>query len=45
MNQRQLAAWAGIIGATLFVFIFTLEGWCRPGYKPLEMYISALSLG
>ena len=45
MNQRQLSAWAGIIGATLFVLIFTLEGWYRPGYKPLEMYVSALSLG
>jgi hypothetical protein len=45
MHQRQLSAWAGIIGATLFVLIFTLEGWYRPGYKPLEMYVSALSLG
>ena len=45
MNQRQLSAWAGMIGATLFVLIFTLEGWYRPGYKPLETYVSALSLG
>lgn len=45
MNQRQISAWAGIIGATLFVLIFTLEGWYRPGYKPLEMFVSALSLG
>ncbi len=45
MNRRQLSAWAGMIGATLFVLIFTLEGWYRPGYKPLEMYVSALSLG
>jgi len=45
MNQRQISAWAGMIGATLFVLIFTLEGWYRPGYKPLEMFVSALSLG
>ena len=45
MNQRQLSAWAGMIGATLFVLIFTLEGWYRPGYKPLGTYVSALSLG
>jgi hypothetical protein len=45
MNQRQLSAWAGMIGSTLFVLIFTLEGWYRPGYKPLETYVSALSLG
>jgi hypothetical protein len=45
MNQRQISAWAGMIGTTLFVMIFTLEGWYRPGYKPLEMFVSALSLG
>ena len=45
MGQRQLAAWAGIIGTTLFVAIFTLEGWYRPGYEPLKIYVSALSLG
>jgi hypothetical protein len=43
-NQRQLA-WAGIIGPTLFVVTFTLEGWLRPGYEPLRMYVSELSLG
>lgn len=45
MNRRQLAAWAGMIGSTLFILIFTLEGWYRPGYEPLEMYVSVLSLG
>ncbi len=45
INRRQLAAWAGMIGPALFVVVFTLEGWLRPGYKPLKMYISALSLG
>ena len=44
-NRRRVGAWAGIIGPVLFVTIFTLEGWLRPGYKPFEMFVSALSLG
>lgn len=44
-NLRQTAAWAGMIGSSLFVLVFTLEDFLRPGYKPLEMVISALSLG
>jgi len=40
-----LALMAGMIGVLLFVATFTLEGWLRPGYKPLAMYVSALSLG
>jgi hypothetical membrane protein len=45
LAQRRLAAWAGIIGPVLFVAVFTIEGWLRPGYEPLKMYVSALSLG
>lgn len=45
IDQHQLTSWAGIIGPILFVAIFTLEGWLRPGYQPLRMYISELSLG
>jgi hypothetical protein len=45
IDRRQLAAWAGMIGPTLFVAIFTLEGWLRPGYDPLGMFVSELSLG
>lgn len=45
IDQHQLTSWAGIIGPILFVAIFTLEGWLRPGYKPFRMYISELSLG
>jgi hypothetical protein len=47
-NERskylQLAAWAGMIGPALFVSVFLLEGWLRPGYNPLAEYVSALSL-
>ena len=45
LNQREVAAWAGIVGPVLFVLTFALEGWLRPGYEPLSMYVSALSLG
>jgi len=44
LNQPQLA-WVGIIGPTLFVAIFTFEGWLRSGYEPARMYVSELSLG
>lgn len=44
MNQRKFA-WAGVIAPPLFVGIFTLEGWLRPDYQPLRMYVSELSLG
>jgi hypothetical protein len=45
MDRRQIAAWSGMIGPSLFMVIFMIEGWLRPGYNPLEMFVSALSLG
>ena len=45
INQRRLASWAGIVGPALFVTVFTIEGWIRPGYEPLKTFVSALSLG
>lgn len=42
---RRLTAIAGILAPLLFVGIFTIEGAIRPGYSPISMYISALSLG
>ena len=44
-TQLARAAWAGIIGPALFVTVFLVEGFLRPGYNPLSMYVSALSLG
>ena len=32
-------------GATLFVVVFLLEGWLRPGYSPTSIFVSELSLG
>jgi hypothetical protein len=43
--QHKLATWAGMIGPVLFVVVFMLEGWHRPGYNSLGMYVSELSIG
>jgi hypothetical membrane protein len=45
LMRRRIGGWAGVIGPTLFVAIFTIEGWLRPGYQPTRMFVSALSLG
>jgi uncharacterized protein DUF998 len=45
MERRQLAAWAGMIGPALFAAIFTIEGWLRPDYESLGMFVSELALG
>ncbi len=42
---RKLGAWAGVVGPALFVAVFLVEGWLRPGYSPAREFISALSLG
>ena len=35
----------GIVGSTMFVFVFLLDGATRIGYDPLYHPVSALSLG
>jgi hypothetical membrane protein len=45
MNHRDLAGWAGMIGSALFVTVFTIEGWLRPGYDAVATFVSELSLG
>ncbi len=42
---RRIGGWAGVIGPSLFVLVFLIEGWLRPGYGPAADYVSALSLG
>lgn len=42
---RLRGGYAGIAGSALFVTVFTIEGWARPGYEPASMFVSALSLG
>ncbi len=44
-KERRLGTGAGLVGPTLFVAVFTVEGWLRPGYAPTRMFVSALSLG
>jgi len=44
-KPARVGAWAGIVGPALFVLVFTVEGWLRPGYEPARMYVSALSMG
>jgi uncharacterized protein DUF998 len=44
-DRRVLAGWAGMIGSALFVTVFTLEGWLRPGYDAWSTFISELSIG
>lgn len=41
----RIGGLAGVIGPSLFVLVFLVEGWLRPGYDPAADYVSALSLG
>jgi hypothetical membrane protein len=45
MTTRRIGAWAGITGPSVFVLVFLVEGWLRPGYVPIAQYVSELSLG
>ena len=44
-DRHILAGWAGMIGSALFVTVFTVEGWLRPGYDWRSTFISELSIG
>lgn len=44
-SQKQIIIWSGIFAPILFVAVFIIEGWLRPGYDSLAQYVSALSLG
>src|SRR6266545_5799965 len=44
-GRRVLAGWAGMIGSALFVTVFSIEGWLRPGYDWRSTFISELSIG
>jgi hypothetical protein len=45
MSRNQIGGWAGMLGAGIFVGVFTIEGLLRPGYDAVSMFISELSLG
>jgi hypothetical protein len=47
VGERGRARWlltGGVIGPILFVVVFLIEGWTRPDYDPLRMFVSLLSL-
>ncbi|MDR7384543.1 DUF998 domain-containing protein [Promicromonospora iranensis] len=37
--------WSGALGSWLFIVTFLLDGWTRPGYRPVRHAVSALALG
>lgn len=37
--------WVGLLGPALFILIFLVAGWLRPGYDPLRQTVSKLALG
>ncbi|GAB2472920.1 DUF998 domain-containing protein [Promicromonospora xylanilytica] len=37
--------WSGAVGSWLFIATFLLDGWTRPGYRPVYHPVSALALG
>jgi hypothetical protein len=45
MSRCRVAATSGMIAPIVFVTVFTIEGWLRPGYRAKEMFVSELSLG
>jgi len=42
---KKIASWAGMLGPALFTLSFTVNGFLRPGYNSVRMYISELSIG
>jgi hypothetical membrane protein len=44
-NTAVLFLTGGVIGPVLFVVLFLIMGWTRPGYDPMRMYLSYLSRG
>jgi hypothetical protein len=43
--MATVLTWCGAVGAWLFVVVFLLDGWTRPGYSTLRHPVSALALG
>jgi len=43
--MKKIGPWAGMLGPALFALTFTLNGLLRPGYHPVRMYVSELSIG
>lgn len=44
-DQRRMGLGAGVVGPLLFIVVFLIEGTIRPGYDPIRLQVSYLSLG
>ena len=42
---KKIAPWAGMFGPLLFTLSFTVNGFLRPEYNPVQRYVSELSIG
>ena len=42
---EKIAARAGMLGTALFTLSFTINGFLRPNYNPVQRYVSELSIG
>ena len=45
MKIQRVASWSGMLGTLLFTLSFTVNGLFSPGYSPVRMYVSELSIG
>ena len=43
--MKRIAGLAGMLGTTLFTLSFTINGFMRPDYDPVQRYVSELSIG
>lgn len=43
-GRARVLLTGGVIGPVLFIVVFLVEGWTRPGYDPNTMFVSLLSL-
>lgn len=45
VGQMRALLWLGALGSWLFVVVFLVDGWTRPGYRSVRHPVSALALG
>jgi hypothetical protein len=44
-DTSRVGAWSALFGSAVYLCVFTVDGWLRPGYDAASMFISELSLG
>ena len=45
MTHVRKLLWAGVVGPSLFIVVFLVEGFTRPGYSQWRHYVSQLATG